>query len=84
MKSSRTTLGIVDNDSFALRAMSAFLTMALPPEFEIVCLLSNPQQAIAQWSNQDAPDILLVDMSLGDIDGAHVIRKIREHNAKTV
>jgi DNA-binding NarL/FixJ family response regulator len=84
MKVTHATLGIVDNDPFALRAMSAFLNKALPPEFEIICLLSDPQQAIAQCSGRHAPDLLLVDMSLGDTDGVYVMRKIREHNAKIV
>ncbi|WP_300766134.1 response regulator transcription factor [uncultured Bifidobacterium sp.] len=74
------TLAIVDNDRFTLQAMSGFLSKALPKSFALRWTCDNPRRAIARCV-EDPPDVLLVDMSLGDMDGVQVIREIRERDA---
>lgn len=73
------TLAIVDNDSFALRAMSDFLSKALPASFSTRWLTDDAQRAITKCA-ENPPAVLLVDMSLGSLDGIGVIREIRERD----
>lgn len=75
-----TALGIVDNDRFALQAMSGFLSRVLPRSFSITWLSDDPERSISTCTDGDV-DVLLVDMSLGNTDGVRVVRAIRERNA---
>ncbi|KFI72121.1 two-component response regulator [Bifidobacterium minimum] len=75
-----TTVGVLDNDQFSLRAMSSFLVKVLPANFSICWLTQDPHGAIRKCLD-DSPNVLLVDMSLGDMDGVQVIRAIRERDA---
>ena len=80
MERDETNLAIVDNDRFALQAMSGFLSRTLPASFSIRWLVDDARRAIARCV-EDPPDVLLVDMSLGRMDGVQVIRAIRERDA---
>jgi DNA-binding NarL/FixJ family response regulator len=77
---SAKALGIVDNDRFALQAMSGFLSKVLSPSFSITWLSDDPERSITRCTDGSV-DVLLVDMSLGDVGGVQVIRAIRQRNA---
>ena len=71
------TLGVVDNDRFALCALKAYLDQTLDG-ITLAWMTEHANTAIARCMTGERPDVLLVDMSMGDIDGVSVIRTIRE------
>ena len=81
MAGSTMSLGIVDNDQFALRALVVFLTKALSSSFSVSWLAEDPETSISKFTRKPT-DVLLVDMSLGAVDGTQVIRAIRERDKR--
>lgn len=76
------TLGVVDNDMFALWAMKKYLARTLDgitPEW----MTTRADTAIARCTMGRSPDVLLVGMPMCGIDGISVIRAIRERNRHT-
>ena len=76
------TLGVVDNDRFALCALKAYLDQTLDG-ITLAWMTEHANTAIARCVTGERPDVLLVDMSRGDIDGVPVIRTIRERDRHT-
>lgn len=76
------TLGVVDNDRFALCALKAYLDQTLDG-ITLAWMTEHANTAIARCVTGERPDVLLVDMSMGDIDGVSVIRTIRERDRHT-
>lgn len=76
------TLGVVDNDGFALCALKAYLDQTLDG-ITLAWMTEHANTAIARCMTGERPDVLLVDMSMGDIDGVSVIRTIRERDRRT-
>ena len=76
------TLGVVDNDRFALCALKAYLDQTLDG-ITLAWMTEHANTAIARCMTGERPDVLLVDMSMGDIDGVSVIRTIRERDRHT-
>ncbi|RSX58749.1 response regulator transcription factor [Bifidobacterium samirii] len=80
------TVGVIDNDRFALQAMVGYLNKALPSAFDIIWAVESGRDGVLRCSDAHAgacPDIIVVDMSLGDIGGVEVMRRIRSRNART-
>lgn len=76
------TIGVVDNDRFALSAMNAYLRQVIPEDMSVAWLTDSPQAALMKCSSREHPDILLVDMSMNDIDGPSLIHMLRERDAR--
>ena len=76
------TLGVVDNDRFTLCALKAYLDQTLDG-ITLAWMTEHANTAIARCMTGERPDVLLVDMSMGDIDGVSVIRTIRERDRRT-
>lgn len=79
-----TRIGIVDNDRFALPMLVKTLARALPGA-RVVWAEGEGERAVHRCLYEGAdgvPDVLLVDMSLTDIDGVDVCRRIRERSAR--
>lgn len=66
---------IVDDHLIALEGLSALLNAN--PEFKLVGALSSGKEAIEQYG-QLKPDVTIMDLRLGDINGIEAIRRIRE------
>ena len=80
------TIGVIDNDRFALQAMVGYLNKSLPSAFDIIWATENGRDGVLRCSDVRADtcaDIIAVDMSLGDIGGIEVMRRIRSRNAHT-
>ncbi len=76
------TLGVVDNDLFALWGMKEYLVHTLDG-ITLEWMATRADTAIARCAVGRGPDVLLVDMPMCDIDGISVIRAIRERNRHT-
>jgi len=66
-------LAVIDNDPDVLR----FLVAMLSPHHEIACYSSG--RAALEGLLGAPPDLVLLDISLGDMSGVDVARAIREH-----
>ncbi|NMM94300.1 response regulator transcription factor [Bifidobacterium oedipodis] len=75
------SIGIVDNDPWALNALASFLTHAMP-DIRIRWAARCPQQAL-QLFTANSVDAVIVDMSLGDIDGVALTKEIRLRDSHT-
>lgn len=74
--------GVVDNDPMSLMALTTYLKRHMS-EMQLAWTAQNAGQAMKLLlGSMNSPDILLVDMSMPDIDGLMLIRRIREHNGK--
>lgn len=70
-------LGIVDNDELTIGALTAYLH-AHEPAIRIVWTVITGHKAIDLClENRSRPDVLLADMSLSDMEGVEVVRRIR-------
>lgn len=75
---------IVDNDIYALRGVRSGLSRVLTSSYQCVWSVCSGEEAISYSTSADAPDIVLVDMSMKPIDGVKVIQEIRESNQSIV
>ena len=73
------TIGVVDNDRFALQLLAKTLEQAAV-DFHVLWAVSTGAQAIHHclYGTRTRPDVLLLDMSLTDMKGTDVSRAIRE------
>ncbi len=70
-------LGIVDNDRFALIALTGFIKSQCP-EITVEWSTDLPERAVNLCrSHATRPEIMLVDMSMGDPDGPTTMKQIR-------
>ncbi|MBW3080606.1 response regulator transcription factor [Bifidobacterium saguinibicoloris] len=78
-----TTIAIVDNDLFALRMLARTIGRALPGA-RILWTATTGGAAVHHCLGEDeaVPDVLVMDMSLTDMDGAEACRRIREASAR--
>ncbi|WP_241519595.1 response regulator transcription factor [Bifidobacterium callitrichidarum] len=75
-----TTIGIVDNDRFALTMLAQTVGRAMAGA-NVLWAVESGAQALHHClyeGGQSVPDVLLLDMSLTDIPGPDVCRRIRE------
>lgn len=75
-----TTIGIVDNDRFALTMLAQTVGRAMAG-MRVLWAVESGAQALHHClyeGGQTVPDVLLLDMSLTDIPGPDVCRRIRE------
>lgn len=80
---SKKTMGLVDNDPFALSALSHYLQTALP-DMRLLWSVGTGRAAVTRCADRrSCPAVLLVDMSMGDMDGLMTTRAIRERNGTT-
>lgn len=72
------SIGIVDNDRFALAMLAQTVGRALVGA-RVVWAVESGAQALHRclYDRMPTPDVLLLDMSLTDVDGAEVCRRIR-------
>ena len=77
------TVAIVDNDSWTISALRMFLNTKLP-SVEIIWSALTGQEALYQIGEEPRPHVLLVDMSLSDMRGADVIRRIRRYDQTVI
>ncbi|NMM94342.1 response regulator transcription factor [Bifidobacterium oedipodis] len=75
-----TMVGIVDNDVFALQAIAAYLKRALPDSYSIAWLANSGGKALDFIRTEKHPDVMLVDMSMEDMEGSSLIRAVRERD----
>jgi CheY-like chemotaxis protein len=66
-------LAIIDNDPDVLR----FLNLVLSPHHQVTCYASG--RAALEGLLGDPPDLVLLDINLGDMSGVEVGRAIRGH-----
>ncbi|KFI52310.1 response regulator [Bifidobacterium biavatii] len=73
-----TSIGIVDNDRFALTMLTQTVGRAMPGS-RVVWAVESGAQALHHclYDRSAVPDVLLLDMSLTDVDGVEVCRRIR-------
>ncbi|MCH9275595.1 response regulator transcription factor [Bifidobacterium amazonense] len=73
-----TSIGIVDNDRFALAMLAQTVGRALPG-VRVIWAVESGAQALHHclYDTAATPDVLLLDMSLTDLDGVEVCRRIR-------
>ncbi|MBT1173001.1 response regulator transcription factor [Bifidobacterium sp. MA2] len=79
-----TTIAIVDNDRFALPMLARTIGRALPGA-RILWTESTGSAAVHRClvgGVTAVPDVLVMDMSLTDMDGAEACRRIREASAR--
>ena len=70
-------LGIVDNDELTIGALTAYLRRH-EPVIRIAWTVTAGRKAIELCLNEKKrPDVLLADMSLSDMEGVEVVRRIR-------
>lgn len=70
-------IGIVDNDPYALKVFRAMIER-MAPDFEVVWTTNLGAVAISRClSPAKRPDVLVTDMSMGDVPGTEVCRAIR-------
>ncbi|OZG68319.1 two-component response regulator [Bifidobacterium eulemuris] len=74
-------LGIIDNDPMALAALSSYIRKRVP--VSSLWTASDSNGGLELHLRQNA-DVLLVDMSMPDMDGPSLIRNIRQRDGKTV
>lgn len=79
-----TTYSIVDNDALVLQYLQLLLHRSLPDDYTCLWACSSGKQAIQHCLVDNPPDALLVDMSMGEINGINVIKSIRERNDRIV
>lgn len=72
-------VGIIDNDPFALLALRQYIN-ALVPDTTVVWAYTTGAAALQQCRTEKTPEVILVDMSMGDMNGASIIRHIRERS----
>jgi DNA-binding NarL/FixJ family response regulator len=77
----KITLGIVDNDVWTLRALVLFIRQVMS-DVSIIWAVASARNAMDQIG-QRCPDVLLADMSLGQMDGVALTRKLRLKNQQT-
>ena len=80
MNNEMTTLVIADDHTSVRRGIRALLEDE--PDFAVVGVASNGVEAI-RLVDMLSPDILLLDMILGDITGIEVTRHVRNESSKT-
>jgi CheY-like chemotaxis protein len=66
-------LAIIDNDPDVLR----FLNLVLSPHHQVTCYATG--RAALEGLLGDPPDVVLLDINLGDMSGVEVARAIRAH-----
>ncbi|MBW3093538.1 response regulator transcription factor [Bifidobacterium sp. 82T10] len=73
-----TSIGIVDNDRFALAMLAQTIGRAMSGA-RVVWAVESGAQALHHclYDKATMPDVLLLDMSLTDVDGVDVCRRIR-------
>lgn len=71
------SIGIVDNDRFALAMLAQTVGRALVGARVVWAVESGVQALHRCLYDRMIPDVLLLDMSLTDVDGAEVCRRIR-------
>lgn len=79
----RVSVGIVDNDCLALSALGRYVNAAIPG-CSVVWMYETGRDALARCTEQGFPQVVLVDMSMTDMEGAAIIRRIRERTANAI
>lgn len=72
------TLAIVDNDNWTTDGLVMFMNSQMP-ELDIIWTSRTGEEAL-RHIDADDPDVMLVDMSLGEMSGTDLITRIRQHN----
>ncbi|RSX54490.1 response regulator transcription factor [Bifidobacterium samirii] len=77
------TIGIVDNDRFALALLAQTVGRAVPGG-RVLWAVESGAGALHRclYGGDTCPDVLLLDVSLTDMDGLTVCRRIRESSAR--
>ena len=77
------TIGIVDNDRFALALIAQTVGRAVPGG-QVLWSVESGAGALHHclYGGDACPDVLLLDVSLTDMDGLTVCRRIRESSAR--
>lgn len=78
---SRDSVAIVDNDPITLQVLQSLLAEHFG--FEIAWSAQTGYEAITRCEEEPAPNVILVDMSLSDMQGTDVCRVIRSYNDVT-
>lgn len=69
-------IGLVDNDPYALHTIQAHIRR-LDPAFNVIWTAPTGAAAVHRCLFGDAPQVLVLDMSLADMDGVKVCETIR-------
>ena len=76
------SLAIIDNDSWTVSAMVDYLSRYLS-DADIMWTACSGQESLPKFRETGKPRVLLIDISLGDMSGIDVIRRIRQYDGTT-
>lgn len=74
------SLGIIDNDPITLGVLRSMLGRL---GFDVAWVVRTGREAIARCDEEPMPDVVLVDMSLPDMEGTEVCRAVRARDCDT-
>ena len=77
-----TRIAVVDDHPVFREGTAALL--AREPDFDVVALGASPDDALAIASAADAPDVLLLDVRLGDDSGLRVLESLARRTAVVI
>ena len=77
-----TRIAVVDDHPVFREGTAALL--AREPDFDVVALGASPEDALAIASAADAPDVLLLDVRLGDDSGLRVLESLARRTAVVI
>lgn len=74
------SVGIIDNDPITLGVLRSMLGRL---GFDVIWVARTGREAITRYDEEAIPDVVLVDMSLTDMEGTEVCRAVRAHDNDT-
>lgn len=77
-----TRIAVVDDHPVFREGTAALLQRE--PDFDVVALGASPEDALAIASAPDAPDVLLLDVRLGDDSGLRVLESLARRTAVVI
>lgn len=77
MSEAEITIGLVDDDPFALQALAAILNTT--PKCAVSWATSNPEQA-REFCHREPVDLVLLDYLLGETTGDIICKQITQQN----
>ncbi|OZG68199.1 response regulator transcription factor [Bifidobacterium eulemuris] len=74
------TLAIVDNDVWVLSGLMSFFSARFP-QLDIIWTATDADSALQKLHDGQRPNVLLTDISMGNVSGIELIHRIRQQNS---